>query len=98
MLVVVLFFFCKERFYSFPELFILIYVIHTETVKMAIFGLLSRFEQRLRWRLYSDQFSIFLCSLNLFLNLDLFIIPLRRVFVIKGCLLFRMSFCFKGAN
>ena len=33
-----------------------------------------------------------------FFNLNLFIIALRRVFVIKGWLLFRVTFCFKGAN
>ena len=36
--------------------------------------------------------------MNLIFNLDLFIIALRKVFVIKGWLLFRTTFCCKGAN
>ena len=100
MLLVVFIFFCKERFYSFILQNVLFSVTSCTLtlLKWCFLDSFNRFDQRLHWRLYSDQFSIFLSSFNLFLHLDFFIIGSRRVFVITGWLLFHISFCFKEAN
>ena len=90
MLLVILCFSLKKGFIVFQNCLLSV-TSFTLTLSKCFLDSFRGFEQRLRWHLYSNQFSIFLSLLNLFLNLGLFIIASGRVFVTKVWLLFRIK-------
>ena len=88
-----LFFIYVKRFYCLPKTVVFSYIFNIEVIKMTCFG----FYQKI-WTIISLLFviePIFVISflIELIFSFRSFIIALRRVFVMKGWLLFRTTFC-----